>query len=92
MAKITEWNQNELRPTCAILDSIGEAGDLKAESLRLLKQHEICTDSYEAEDDALKQDTPLEDISVGPIFDCLKPFLRDLNKETGEWMIPKEEI
>ena len=47
LAKISEWHKNDLRPTCQILSSIGEAGDLEAESMRLLRTFDIYTDQYE---------------------------------------------
>ena len=45
--RIKEWNLKDMRPVCEVVECIGEAGNLEAESLRLLKMHEICTDSYE---------------------------------------------
>jgi exoribonuclease R len=47
--KIKEWNKNDLRPTCDVISSIGEAGDLRSETIRLLHQFDIHTDGYEAE-------------------------------------------
>jgi hypothetical protein len=49
LIKIKEWNLKDLRPVCEIVSCIGEAGNLEAESLRLLKMHDICTDSYEVQ-------------------------------------------
>jgi exoribonuclease R len=49
MAKIIAWKPHCLRPVCKITQSIGEAGNLEAESLRLLKTFDICTEQYETD-------------------------------------------
>jgi len=49
MIKGTEWNVKDRRPVCKVIECIGEAGNLAAESLRLLKMHDVCTESYEVE-------------------------------------------
>jgi DIS3-like exonuclease 2 len=61
---------------------IGEAGDLKAESLRILKMHDVYSDEYET------QDQPLNE----KVHESLRVFTKDLDKMTGEWRIPEEEI
>jgi exoribonuclease R len=38
-----------MRPLCKIVSQIGEAGNLKAESLRILKMHDVWCDEYETE-------------------------------------------
>jgi exoribonuclease R len=45
--KITDWKTTYKRPYCNLVETIGEAGNLEAESLRLLKMYDICTDEYE---------------------------------------------
>lgn len=37
IAKIENWNAGFMRPLCKMISSIGEAGNLDAESLRILK-------------------------------------------------------
>ena len=49
LGKIECWNEGFNRPLFKIESSIGEAGNLDAESLRILKTYDICTDEYEAE-------------------------------------------
>ena len=50
LIKIKEWNPKDQRPICEILSCLGEAGNLEAESLRLLHTYDICPDSYEQEE------------------------------------------
>jgi hypothetical protein len=38
-----------------IQKSIGEAGNLEIESLRLLKTHDICSENYEKEDGSINK-------------------------------------
>lgn len=38
-----------MRPLCEIIQSIGEAGNLDAESLRILKTFDIWSEEYELE-------------------------------------------
>jgi hypothetical protein len=38
-----------MRPSCRVIKSIGEAGNLDAESLRILKSFDVLTDEYESE-------------------------------------------
>jgi len=100
LCKIVEWNQNDLRPTCRIISSIGEAGNLKAESTRLLRTFDINTDSYEVaegQDNSASTENKFsfESLSkscVGPVFDSLKVFIKDIDSESGEWVIPQAEI
>lgn len=47
IVKMTAWRPFAIRPVCNVLESIGEAGNLDAESLRILKMHDICSDEYE---------------------------------------------
>ena len=61
------------------MESIGEAGNLEAESLRLLKMHEICTDKYEENEKA--------DPTVN-VHECLKVFAKDIDPVSKEWKIP----
>lgn len=49
LARFESWNVGFIRPMCRITDHIGEAGDLRAESLRILKMNDVWTDEYEAE-------------------------------------------
>lgn len=83
IAKIESWNSNEMRPTCKILQSIGEAGNLDAESLRILKTLDIWSDEYEAEGQGLNNAKVHEDLKV---------FNKNIDDVNGEWKIPEEEI
>jgi len=78
IAKINGWSALQKRPECTVTESIGEAGNLDAESMRLLKTYDICTESYETEDME-----PTENV-----HECLKMFTSDIDKETKEWIIP----
>lgn len=49
IVKMSAWKAHTTRPLCNVLSSIGEAGNLDAESLRILKTHEIWSDEYETE-------------------------------------------
>ena len=77
LAEVGEWAVNMKRPTCKIIDSIGEAGNLEAESLRILHMNDICTDSYEVN-------------GHEPTHECLKVFTNSM--EGSEWKIPEQEI
>ena len=66
------------RPVCEITESIGEAGNLDAESMRLLRMHDICTEAYENE----------ESEPTASVHECLKTFAKDIDQETKEWIIP----
>ena len=50
VVRIKEWTQYQKKPVCEVLESIGEAGNLEAESMRLLRMYDICDESYETED------------------------------------------
>ena len=67
-----------IRPVCKITQHIGEAGDLNAESLRILKMHDIWSDEYEVEG--------------GKVHESLRVFTKDIDEVTGEWRIPAEEV
>lgn len=69
MIKGTEWNVKDRRPVCKVIECIGEAGNLAAESLRLLKMHDVCTESYEVEQKEESND-PLAGC-IGPVFNSL---------------------
>ena len=75
-----DWQTNQRRPLCEIIECIGEGGNLQAETLRLLRYHDICADDYEAEGGKVRE------------FECLKPFINQIDASTGEWKIPEEEI
>lgn len=47
LVKMEQWSAGFIRPMCKVLQCIGEAGNLEAESLRILKQHDIWSDEYE---------------------------------------------
>jgi DIS3-like exonuclease 2 len=64
-----------------MVECIGEAGNLKAESMRLLKTHDICTEQYEVEG---------SDQTI--VHECLKVFSNDIDPNTKEWKIPQKEI
>lgn len=82
LAKFESWNVGFIRPMCKITDNIGEAGDLKAESLRILKMHDIWSDEYEAEGQKINE----------KVTDSLKVFTKDIHPQSAEWVIPEEEI
>ena len=55
IAKIVRWENKDKWPKCLIQKSIGEAGNLEIESLRLLKTHDICSENYEKEDGSINK-------------------------------------
>jgi hypothetical protein len=77
-----------------VIKCLGQAGNLEAESLRLLHTYDICSDAYEQEvsetqaKSGNKENDPLAGC-VGPAFDSLQVFLNALDPQTGEWMIPE---
>lgn len=71
---------------CQIVESIGEAGNLQAESIRILKMNSICTEEYE------DQGESTEAGKHEHIFESLKVFTQDVDPETQEWIIPQKEI
>ena len=82
IAKFTEWTAFRGKPTCKITESIGEAGNLDAESMRLLRTYDICTEAYEDENQE----------PTSNVDECLKIFAKDIDPETKEWIIPESEI
>lgn len=82
IAKFTEWTAYRGKPTCKISESIGEAGNLDAESMRLLRTYDICTEAYEDENQE----------PTSNVDECLKIFAKDIDPETKEWIIPESEI
>ena len=76
--KFMEWTAFHPRPLCQVISSIGEAGNIDAESMRLLKMHDICTESYENEEQELTTAT----------HESLKAFISDIDPVTKEWIIP----
>ncbi len=46
LAKVTHWNRDSIRPHCQVIKSIGEAGNLEAESIRILKTYDVHSDEY----------------------------------------------
>lgn len=75
------------------MSSIGEAGDLEAESMRLLRTFDIYTDPYEKEAPAhLSQFKAYEQAYSGPILESLQPYINQLDPEACEWPIPESEI
>lgn len=48
--------------------------------MRLLRHHDICVDEYETEGGMVRE------------FECLKPFMNQIDSGTGEWKIPDEEV
>jgi hypothetical protein len=69
IAKFESWNAGFIRPMCRITDHIGEAGDLRAESLRILKMNDVWTDEYEAEGQKISE----------KVTESLKVFTKDLD-------------
>jgi len=82
LVKLMKWKSTQMRPDCKILKSIGEAGNLEVESLRLLKSSDIYSEEYEAEGQPLNK----------KVHENLKIFAKDIDESIGEWKIPKEEI
>lgn len=79
---MTPWKVHALRPACNVISSIGEAGNLDAESLRLLKMHDIWSDEYETEGQKISE----------KVDESLRIFTKDIDPVSGEWIIPEEEI
>jgi len=52
-----------------VLECIGEAGNLEAENMRLLRQFDICTEAYE-----LENQEPTENV-----HECLKAFSQNID-------------
>ena len=73
-----DWRINQKRPHCQVIESIGEAGNLEAESFRILRSHEICPDKYG------------DDEGGTHVHECLKVFKSD--QKNNEWQIPKAEL
>jgi exoribonuclease R len=82
VAKFKEWSPFHRKPLCEITESIGEAGNLEAESMRLLRMHDICTEAFEDENCE----------PTANVHECLKMFSKDIDPESKEWIIPEEEI
>ena len=82
IVKFKEWKWSQRRPVCEVVESIGEAGNLDAESMRLLRTYDICTEAYEDENDE----------PTSNVDECLKVFAKDIDPETKEWIIPQSEI
>ena len=82
IAKFESWNVGFIRPVCKIVQHIGEAGNLAAESLRILKMHDIWSDEYEAEGQRVSD----------KVHESLRVFTKDIDELSGEWKIPQEEI
>jgi exoribonuclease R len=76
--KILEWKNTKLKPNCEIIESIGEAGNLDAESMRLLRTYDICTESYENDEKQSSQ----------TVHECLRKFTENIDPKTKEWIIP----
>jgi exoribonuclease R len=67
---------------CLITGQIGEAGNLNAESLRILKTHDVWCDEYEPEGQKLNE----------KVHESLRVFTKNIDETTGEWKIPEEEV
>ena len=87
-----DWKTNWRRPMCQITESIGEAGNLKAETLRILMKNEICVDEYEPQLDKADSKESATQAKNDHIFESLKVFSRDVDAESNEWIVPQEEI
>lgn len=77
-----DWRTTQRRPHCKVIRSIGEAGNLQAESMRILIENDICTEQYENDN---------EDVTSN-VHECLKPFSRSIDPKTNEWEIPGAEL
>ena len=73
---------------CEITESIGEAGNLKAETLRILINNEICVDEYEANDNGYEFNQKNNKKEYEPVFESLKVFANNVDAQTKEWIIP----
>ncbi len=80
--KIVGWRDTETKPNCEIIESIGEAGNLNAESMRILRTYDICTESYENDDKQANQ----------VVHECLRNFTQNIDPSTNEWSIPEQEM
>jgi len=72
---------------CSVSESIGEAGNLKAETLRILMKNEICVEEYQPRMHDQSQDDN-KSSNYEPIFESLKVFTNNIDPETKEWIIP----
>ena len=79
LLKYQSWETHQFRPQGTILRQIGEAGNLDAESLRILKMHDICSEEYEPEG------RPIDE----KILESLRVFTKDIDKSSLEWIIPE---
>ena len=82
LVKMKQWKATSIRPACNVLSSIGEAGNLDAESLRLLKMHDIWSDEYE---------TPGQGVNE-KVHESLRIFTKDIDPISQEWIIHPDEI
>ena len=82
LVKMENWSASFIKPMCKVLSSIGEAGNLEAESLRILKQHDIWSDEYETTGQKISE----------KVHESLRVFTKDLDPVSGEWKIPADEI
>jgi len=78
IAKFESWNVGFIRPVCRIISNVGEAGNLEAESLRILKTHDVWCDEYEADGQKLNE----------KVHESLRVFTKHIDEATGEWRIP----
>jgi hypothetical protein len=69
IAKFDSWNVGFIRPLCKIVDHIGEAGNLQAESLRILKMHDVYSDEYEMDGQKLND----------KVHESLRVFTKDID-------------
>jgi hypothetical protein len=76
LIKIKEWNPKDQRPICEVIKCLGEAGNLEAESLRLLLTYDICPDSYEQEE--VKTQKIVGNNSTDPLAGCVGPAFDSL--------------
>lgn len=58
-----------MKPACNVISSIGEAGNLDAESLRILKSHDIWSDEYETEGQKISE----------KVHESLRIFTKDID-------------
>lgn len=82
IAKFESWDAGFIRPVCRIISNVGEAGNLEAESLRILKSHDVWCDEYEGDGQKLNE----------KVHESLRVFTKNIDGATGEWRIPEEEI
>ena len=82
LIQFEQWEETQRRPSCRVVENLGEAGGLEAEERRLLKLYDVCQDKYEDDSGNL----------VGMVGKEMDKYIRDIDSVTNEWKIPESEI